>query len=225
MNTTPSTATSEGELLPDRDTLLVKCNMLLNDLEIYRTPDSSDFESDAYAVASALKKVIENWNTRIEQQGERSEREPRFKLLDANAPGRVLDTVINKEWLMYGAQNFVETYNKEQPPTRIEQQQVPVEPTQVSDWISVNDRLPPIGEEVQVYIPSKNRITALALFIRYEGVVPKVGNKNEVSWWWDNVYPGSGNMHLANSVSHWAPLMAAPAPAQQVVNNGRDAGQ
>jgi hypothetical protein len=66
-------------------------------------------------------------------------------------------------------------------------------------WISVADRLPEIGTEVLVYRPGSERgkVTALARFIRHEAAT---------DYWWDNAYPGKGNMHLDTSITHWMPL-------------------
>lgn len=72
------------------------------------------------------------------------------------------------------------------------------------DWISVEDALPELGAEVLVYCPRKEcrKVTALARFIRYEG---------SQDFYWDNDYPGKGNMHLAESVTHWMPLPPPPS--------------
>jgi hypothetical protein len=74
----------------------------------------------------------------------------------------------------------------------------------VDDWISVEHRLPEIGREVLVYRPNSERgtVTALARFIRYEGAS---------DFYWDNSYPGKGNMHLDTSITHWKPMPAAPS--------------
>jgi hypothetical protein len=71
-------------------------------------------------------------------------------------------------------------------------------------WISVADCLPPVGTEVLVYRPGSDRgkVTALARFIRHEAAT---------DYWWDNAYPGKGNMHLDTSITHWMPLPAPPA--------------
>ena len=73
-------------------------------------------------------------------------------------------------------------------------------------WISVKDHLPEIGKEVLVYRPNSERgtVTALARFIRYEGAS---------DFYWDNSYPGKGNMHLDTSITHWMPIPAAPSRA------------
>lgn len=69
-------------------------------------------------------------------------------------------------------------------------------------WISVDDRLPDIGEEVMVYCPHKERrkVTALCRLIRYEGAE---------EYYWDNAYGGS-NVHVQKSVTHWMPLADSP---------------
>ena len=69
-------------------------------------------------------------------------------------------------------------------------------------WVSVEDRLPEIGEEVIVYVPNSNRnkVTSLAMYIRYEGAT---------EFHWDNQYGGS-NIHLQNAVTHWQPLPKPP---------------
>lgn len=76
---------------------------------------------------------------------------------------------------------------------------------QQSNWISVNDQLPPIGQEVLVYVPSKierdrNPVTSLVRLIRHEAAR---------DFYWDNNYGGS-NIHLQESVTHWAPLPNGP---------------
>lgn len=74
------------------------------------------------------------------------------------------------------------------------------------EWISVNDSLPPIGQEVQVYCPNKipkgrNPVTALARFVRHEGL--------DSPYYWDNFYGGS-NYTNPESVTHWKPLSKPP---------------
>ena len=68
-------------------------------------------------------------------------------------------------------------------------------------WVSVKDALPPPGVEVIVYKPESehphNKITALARYIRYEGC------NEALDYWWDNRYPGHGNMNLPESITHW----------------------
>lgn len=75
-------------------------------------------------------------------------------------------------------------------------------------WISVEDRLPEIGVEVQVYRPrsGSRNVTALARFIRYGGAT---------DYYWDNAYPGTGFMNLPKAVTHWRPLAAAPLADEQ----------
>lgn len=70
-------------------------------------------------------------------------------------------------------------------------------------WISVSDRLPPIGQEVLVHVPGSARapVTALMRLIPWEG---------SPDFYWDNAYPGKGNMHIGPSVAHWMPLPAWP---------------
>lgn len=78
-----------------------------------------------------------------------------------------------------------------------------VEALTVPQWISVEDRLPPIGQEVIVSVPGgRAPVTALMRLIRWEGAT---------DFYWDNAYPGKGNMHLQTSITHWMPLPAAPA--------------
>lgn len=68
-------------------------------------------------------------------------------------------------------------------------------------WISVEERLPEIGEEVNVYCPQcGKKITSLARFIRYEGAK---------GFYWDNSYGGS-NIHIQDTVTHWRPLPEPP---------------
>lgn len=67
-------------------------------------------------------------------------------------------------------------------------------------WISVKDRLPEIGQEVNVIVIG-NRVTSLARKIRYEG---------DKEYSWDNSYPGSGNWHAKEAVTHWQPLPEPP---------------
>lgn len=69
------------------------------------------------------------------------------------------------------------------------------------EWISVDDRLPEIGDEVIVYTPnSRTKVTALCRLIRYE---------EDAEFFWDNFYGGT-NFHLKESVTHWMPLPAPP---------------
>lgn len=73
----------------------------------------------------------------------------------------------------------------------------------MSEWIPIEDELPPIGKEVQVYCPNKmqkgrNPVTALARFIRHEGL--------DSPYYWDNFYGGS-NYTNPESVTHWMPLI------------------
>lgn len=67
-------------------------------------------------------------------------------------------------------------------------------------WISVRDQLPELGEEVIVFT-NTGRVTALSRFIRYEGAS---------TYYWDNNYPGSGNMYLSESITHWMKLPDKP---------------
>jgi len=70
-------------------------------------------------------------------------------------------------------------------------------------WISVKDALPPPGLEVIVRKHEKEHrknITALARYIRYEGC------DEDTDYWWDNKYPGNGNTHTPNGVTHWRPM-------------------
>jgi hypothetical protein len=77
-----------------------------------------------------------------------------------------------------------------------------VEALTVPQWISVETALPPIGQEVIVFVPGGRRlVTALMRLIRWDGAT---------DFYWDNAYPGKGNMHLQTSITHWMPLPAAP---------------
>jgi hypothetical protein len=69
-------------------------------------------------------------------------------------------------------------------------------------WVSVEDRLPELGEEVNVNVstPNKSYVTSLCRRIRFEGAT---------DYYWDNAY-GSSNLHLKQCVTHWQPLPAAP---------------
>lgn len=75
----------------------------------------------------------------------------------------------------------------------------------MSNWIRCNDKLPPIGQEVNCYVPSKrdmgrNPVTSLIRLIRHEAAT---------DFYWDNNYGGS-NIHLQDSVTHWQPLPEPP---------------
>jgi hypothetical protein len=76
------------------------------------------------------------------------------------------------------------------------------------EWISVADQLPAIGQEVIVHVPGSDRrpVTALMRLIAWEG---------SPDFYWDNAYPGKGNMHIGKSVTHWAVMPAAPQPQEQ----------
>lgn len=68
-------------------------------------------------------------------------------------------------------------------------------------WISVEDSLPEIGEEVLVYCPykidkGKNPVTALARYVKHEGAI---------DYYWDNKY-GGANTHLSDGITHWMKL-------------------
>lgn len=72
-------------------------------------------------------------------------------------------------------------------------------------WISVTDQLPPIGQEVIVFVAPYDRhpkgyVTALCRCIRYE---------EDPDWWWDNSQ--GRNYHAMGSVSHWTPFPNPPA--------------
>jgi hypothetical protein len=90
-----------------------------------------------------------------------------------------------------------------------------------AEWISVEDALPAIGVEVLVYRPRSERgkVTALARFISYEG------SRN---FYWDNAYPGKGNMHIEQAITHWRPMPtgpldgAAPAPGNTAKPSGKE---
>ncbi|WP_437616520.1 DUF551 domain-containing protein [Erwinia sp. V71] len=76
----------------------------------------------------------------------------------------------------------------------------------MTDWIDCKDNLPPLGVEVQVFIPKRAglgrcTVTALARFEPYEDA--------EV-WYWDNAHPGTGNTCLPKSVTHWKPMSSPP---------------
>lgn len=83
-------------------------------------------------------------------------------------------------------------------------------------WVSVKDRLPEIGTEVQVYVPSKldfsrNPVTALTRLICYE---------EALDYYWNNNYGGS-NIHVQDAVTHWRPLSSPPtALGQKEADNG-----
>lgn len=66
-------------------------------------------------------------------------------------------------------------------------------------WIPVEERLPELGQEVNV-LTNKGVVTSLARFIRYEG---------SPTYYWDNNY-GQGNTHLAEAITHWKPLPESP---------------
>lgn len=72
------------------------------------------------------------------------------------------------------------------------------------EWISVKDKLPPIGQEVIVYSPKSNsgdgRVTALCRKIRYE---------EATNFYWDNDYGGS-NVYVQDAITHWMPLPEPP---------------
>ncbi len=67
-------------------------------------------------------------------------------------------------------------------------------------WIDIKKQLPPVGDEVIVFT-KRGEVTALARFIRYEGAV---------DYYWDNHYPGTGNCHIQESVTHWMPMPQPP---------------
>lgn len=71
------------------------------------------------------------------------------------------------------------------------------------NWINIKDKLPPIGQNVIVYVPNGAwgpRVKALARFIRYEGAK---------EYYWDNHY-GGNNTHVQEAVTHWMPLPEPP---------------
>lgn len=74
-----------------------------------------------------------------------------------------------------------------------------------TSWVSVEERLPEIGEEVLVYRPeSLQKVTSMARYIRHEA---------DSNFWWDAVR--GGNMTPAEFVTHWQPLPSPPAaPAE-----------
>lgn len=65
-------------------------------------------------------------------------------------------------------------------------------------WIKSEHYLPPPGLEVIVETRS-GKVTALARFVRHDECLPEDS-------WWDNAYPGKGNMHLFESIIHWRKL-------------------
>ena len=72
-------------------------------------------------------------------------------------------------------------------------------------WVAVADALPPIGEEVVVFIKiepeaKRNSVTALARYIKYEGAT---------NHYWDNDY-AHGNTHTQDAVIMWQPMPNAP---------------
>jgi hypothetical protein len=69
-------------------------------------------------------------------------------------------------------------------------------------WIDCKEALPPAGEEV-IVVTGKGKVTALSRFDRYENSLPDEG-------WWDNRYPGKGNMHLFKNIVAWMPMPAGP---------------
>ncbi len=80
-----------------------------------------------------------------------------------------------------------------------------LKPKLKSGWIACADCLPPIGENVQVFVvPSAHfphgRVKALTRLIRYE---------EDPGYYWDNHYGGS-NTHTQNAVTHWQPLAQPP---------------
>lgn len=64
-----------------------------------------------------------------------------------------------------------------------------------SKWISVEERLPEIGVEVNVVTEDK-RVTSLCRLCRYEG---------DEKYYWDNAYGGK-NWHDQFVVKYWQPL-------------------
>lgn len=72
----------------------------------------------------------------------------------------------------------------------------------MKNWIKVEDRLPEIGTEVNVFCPEKefNKVTSLCRLKKYEG---------SSDYYWDNNY-GTSNLHLKEAVTHWQPLPEPP---------------
>lgn len=79
--------------------------------------------------------------------------------------------------------------------------------TDMSEWISVKDRLPEIGTEVIAWSPKsytglgQGRVTALCRLIRYE---------EATEFYWANHYPGNSNIHTQEAITHWMPLPEPP---------------
>jgi hypothetical protein len=74
-------------------------------------------------------------------------------------------------------------------------------------WISVEDRLPPKGELVQVYVPANE-------FCKYAYDEWNDIHEAPVSFSSATICVGEGWLeHEYEEVSHWMPLPAAPSPA------------
>jgi hypothetical protein len=77
-------------------------------------------------------------------------------------------------------------------------------------WISVKDALPPIGRNVLCYIPeSSNEYTKVKALARFQH------HEDAIDYYWDNQYPGRGNMHIDCAVTHWRDLPKGPDAAPQ----------
>ena len=64
-------------------------------------------------------------------------------------------------------------------------------------WYSTKKALPPIGREVQVFVPTARehrKVTALCRLIPYEGCT--------IEYAWDNHYGGC-NAHPKEFITHW----------------------
>ena len=72
------------------------------------------------------------------------------------------------------------------------------------EWLECADALPPVGWEVVVKTVD-GKITALTRFIRYEDAPAEHG-------YWDNNYPGKGNLYLFKSVVSWCKLPSPDSP-------------
>lgn len=72
------------------------------------------------------------------------------------------------------------------------------------EWIDCTAALPPVGWEVAVKTVD-GKITALTRFIRYEDAPAEHG-------YWDNNYPGKGNLYIFAGVASWCRLPSPDSP-------------